>query len=211
MGGVLTSPSDVQVTIMLAAERLFAERGVAHVSLREIAAAAGQRNNSAVQYHFTDKRTLIIALYNYRLAPLNERRSAMLAMRADHTIPQLVEVYIRPLASAVVEAEGSNSYARLINRYLAEGADFDGGSGDLEPFETDHTSAVVTVLDELSTKLTQLPEPARRERIRQMMHLVAGVLADIERRLARRRVTRAEAVAAIEGLIGAASAFLLAG
>lgn len=207
---MMASPSDVQVTIMLAAERLFAERGITHVSLREIAAAAGQRNNSAVQYHFTDKRTLIIALYNYRLAPLNERRLAMLAVRADHTVAQLVEAYVRPLGATIIEAGGSNSYARFINRYLVEGGDFTDGLGDLEPFETDHSSGVVAVLDQIETRLMHLPEPACRERVRQMMHLVAGVLADIERRLEWGRMSRAEAFAAIEGLIDGTTSFLLA-
>ena len=38
--------------MMLAGEQLFAERGFRGVSLREIGLAAGQRNNSAAQYHF---------------------------------------------------------------------------------------------------------------------------------------------------------------
>ena len=45
--------------IIVAAERLIAERGV-DVPLRDIAAAAGQRNNSAVQYHFGSRDGLIV-------------------------------------------------------------------------------------------------------------------------------------------------------
>ncbi|MEV3964253.1 helix-turn-helix domain-containing protein [Nocardia sp. NPDC050193] len=50
--------SDAQRRVLLAAERLFAERGAAHVSMREIATAAGQRNNWAVQYRFKNKQAL---------------------------------------------------------------------------------------------------------------------------------------------------------
>ena len=42
---------DGRERIIVAAERLIAERGI-DVPLRDIAVAADQRNNSAVQYHF---------------------------------------------------------------------------------------------------------------------------------------------------------------
>ncbi len=52
--------------MILAAERLIAERGIDAVSLREIGATAGQRNNSAAQYHFGTKEGLVAAIYEYR-------------------------------------------------------------------------------------------------------------------------------------------------
>src|SRR5439155_5960126 len=65
--------------MILAAERLFAERGIGAVSLREIGSAAGQRNNGAAQYHFGTKRGLVDAIVEYRMQPINERRVALLA------------------------------------------------------------------------------------------------------------------------------------
>jgi AcrR family transcriptional regulator len=47
---------------------------VENVSLREIGERAGQRNNTAVQYHFGEKGNLIRALYDLRLVPLNDTR-----------------------------------------------------------------------------------------------------------------------------------------
>ena len=44
-----------------AGERLAAERGIAAMSLREVQAAAGQRNKSAAQYHFGSRTGLIEA------------------------------------------------------------------------------------------------------------------------------------------------------
>ena len=66
--------------IMQTAERLFAERGLGGVSLREIGIAAGQRNNYAAQYHFGDRDALIKAIYEYRARELNERRLASVAL-----------------------------------------------------------------------------------------------------------------------------------
>ena len=65
--------------IVLVAERLFAERGIDGVSLRQIGAAAGNGNNSAVQYHFGSKDNLIQAIFEYRLDNLHERRRVLAA------------------------------------------------------------------------------------------------------------------------------------
>lgn len=48
--------------ILDVAERLYSERGVDGVSLREIRLAAGQRNSSAIQFHFGDAIGLQLAL-----------------------------------------------------------------------------------------------------------------------------------------------------
>lgn len=196
--------SDVQRKLLIAAERLFAQRGVADVSLREIGSAAEQRNNSAVQYHFKTKTSLIVALYDFRLIPLNRRRLAMLAELADPTFAELVAAYICPLGSAVVDSGGSNSYARFIHRYLSEGA------GDFEPFADRHNSAVKAITTQLLHRLPHADRRSRDERIRQMQQLVTSVLADLERRLEHGQTTRLRAAAAVDGLVSGTVAFLLA-
>ena len=74
------------------AETLIAERGMG-VSLREIAAQAGQRNNSAVIYHFGNHDGLIAATLDRRMSVLDERRRLLLAeldARADFTVEDAV-------------------------------------------------------------------------------------------------------------------------
>ena len=66
-----------------AAEELFARRGVDGVSLREIAAAADQRNNSAVSYYFRDKAGLIDALIADRMNRVEVAREKMVAQAGD--------------------------------------------------------------------------------------------------------------------------------
>ncbi|MDQ4115373.1 MAG: TetR family transcriptional regulator, partial [Actinomycetota bacterium] len=70
---------DTRTKIVLAAERLFAERGMAAVPLRDIVAAAGQRNASAIQYHFGPRPDLVTAVFQYRMGQVNERRLELLA------------------------------------------------------------------------------------------------------------------------------------
>ncbi|WP_017594259.1 TetR family transcriptional regulator [Nocardiopsis potens] len=56
-----------ETAILLAAERPFALQGIGAASLRRIGKAAGRRDTTAVQYHFTGEDALIRAVFRYRL------------------------------------------------------------------------------------------------------------------------------------------------
>ncbi len=68
---------------MDAAERLYAERGFAGVSIRQISDAAGQRNKSVVQYHFSSRDELIKAIIARHVGPVDRHRMAMVAALMD--------------------------------------------------------------------------------------------------------------------------------
>ncbi|HMZ14634.1 MAG TPA: TetR family transcriptional regulator [Mycobacterium sp.] len=94
-----------------AAERLIAEHGF-EVPLREIAVAAGQRNNSAVNYYFRTRQDLIDAVVARRLVPMEAERQAMLdgmspAEMADPAA--LIRVLVQPF----LHSEGTH-YARFL-------------------------------------------------------------------------------------------------
>ena len=77
-------PTPAQSTkeqILLAAERLIADHGVDGVSMRQIGAAVGSGNNSAVLYHFGSKEKLVQAIFEHRLPRLRERRAQLVAER----------------------------------------------------------------------------------------------------------------------------------
>ncbi|AVH24073.1 TetR/AcrR family transcriptional regulator [Nocardia cyriacigeorgica] len=187
--------SDAQRRILLAAERLFAERGVSHVSMREISAAAGQRNNSAVQYHFQNKHALLRALYDLRMVPLNMRRNELLDLCAEHTVHSSVDAFIRPLGEAVVVSGGANAYARFLNRHLTE------MRRQIEDFGDDHVSGAFRVYRLLDDLLAELPEAERTERFHQMNRIVTSVLADLEERLELGETDSRGARRAVETLI----------
>jgi AcrR family transcriptional regulator len=62
-----------------AATRLFAQHGIDGVALKDIVAAAGQKNQSAIQYHFGDKDGLIAAALEARFQGIDARRVALIA------------------------------------------------------------------------------------------------------------------------------------
>ncbi|MYS84800.1 TetR/AcrR family transcriptional regulator [Embleya scabrispora] len=170
--------------ILDAAERLFAERDTAQVSLREIGAAAGQRNNSAVQYHFGTRDVLVRALYEDRLAPLNARRLELLAdLDAEHgdDLGALVDAYLRPLAEAMRDDNRAGHYARFVHRFTLEGAPFSPPLGD------DVVGGIREVTARIDAALAAgepgLSAATRAGRLRLMQLLITATLADTEGRL----------------------------
>ena len=93
--------------IVLTAERLFAEHGIDGISLRQIGQAAGNANNSAVQYHFGTKDNLIQAIFEYRLPYLTRRRELLVAERRPASLRSWLECYLMP---SLEQAEQPDSW-----------------------------------------------------------------------------------------------------
>lgn len=108
--------SDAARHLKQVACRLFAERGVDGVTVREIAEAAGQKNHAAVGYHFGSKEALIRELVLDGAMLIDARRNAMLdeLERKDRvTVRGVCDALIR----ASVELDGSgleDCYNRFI-------------------------------------------------------------------------------------------------
>lgn len=94
-----------------AAERLFAEQGVARTSLRQLTAEAGA-NLAAVHYHFGSKLELVRAVFERRLDPLNaerlQRLAAAQAAAGDGPVP-LREILVAFLEPALRFGQGPGS------------------------------------------------------------------------------------------------------
>ncbi len=115
-------PSDPSVTtrerLLLAAERLIADDGLAGVSLRRINAAAGQRNASAVHYHFGSLEAVIAAIFEYRMPAIDRRRNELLdevvaAGRAG-SLEAVVQAVVRSIAEQITTRAGGSPYIRFV-------------------------------------------------------------------------------------------------
>jgi AcrR family transcriptional regulator len=124
--------------LILAAEQLFARGGIEGVSLREIAAAAGQGNHHAVQYHFGTRERLVQAVFDFRMGQMESRRGEMLAA-ADVAGKQndartIVEIIFLPQLELPGQ-HGNHSYANFLCQYLlrTETAEFGDFGSELPP------------------------------------------------------------------------------
>ena len=81
-----------------AAARLFAERGVDNVSIAEIVRSAGQRNASAVHYHFGSREEVLRALLARHVGELaGLRRQRLERARATGGVRATAEAIVRPI------------------------------------------------------------------------------------------------------------------
>ena len=105
LGSGPRAPSDaVQDRLIDAAERLVALHTDEGTSSRAIIAAAAQRHNSAITYHFGDRRGLLDAVWERRSAVVHRRRLELIATWSGQDHPELrelVEAWVRPFAEFV--------------------------------------------------------------------------------------------------------------
>ena len=85
--------------LMLAAEQLFADKGANNVTIREIVETAGQKNESALQYHFKNLEGLIAATHSFRDAQIVEMRRGFL----EKLTSQPQQPLLRDLAKVMVQ------------------------------------------------------------------------------------------------------------
>jgi AcrR family transcriptional regulator len=110
--------SEVPDALIRAAERLFAERGSDGVSLREINAAAGATNASAIQYHFGGRRGLLRALLAKHDVDIEARRHALLDAydaAGERDVRALAVALVQPLADELANEDGGVGYLQLVS------------------------------------------------------------------------------------------------
>ena len=171
--------------IMTAAERLFAERGLASVSARQISEAAGQGNTAAVGYHFGTKTGLIHAIIRRHTQDIEKIRSRMAdavlsgGTGGDASLRDWVSCMVRPSAEHLAALGAPTWFARFAVQVLAD--------PELRPLllkETFVSPAIRQILKGLGKCLSGLPAPVRAERDDMALALIVHVVAQHERVLA---------------------------
>lgn len=112
--------ADTRKTLILTAERIFAEEGVSNTPLRRITQEAGQRNESAIHYHFGSREGIVAAIMDYRTAPINAARVSLLErMQAEAagrplSSRDVAEALAGPLADHLRRHGGESHYIRFL-------------------------------------------------------------------------------------------------
>ena len=110
---------DTRLRLITAAEKLFGDRGIHAVTLKDINAAAGQRNESALHYHFGSKSALVEAILTLRTRDIDQKRlelvEALLASGQEKDLSAILKAMFLPM----MELLGSEKGVRFI-RFLAQ-------------------------------------------------------------------------------------------
>jgi AcrR family transcriptional regulator len=187
--------------LMDAAAPLFAERGIDGVTMVQLHEATGQRNKSAVQYHFGSRDGLVVAIIRRRQDHADRLRARMLARVEDGDLTGLIRALVHPAATNLRQQQGRH-YLRIVPHVARRHAPAERLSGvggllgesltrigrhldRLDPIVRDERlgSAFTFLIESLATRAAQVDGPA-------------ADLLDAE-------VFEAELVAMIEGLLTA--------
>ena len=175
-------PEETRARLIRAGERLFAEHGIEVVSLREITRAAGQRNATALQYHFEDRRGLVRAILAKHNADVEAERHGMLdelEARSAVSAREWVQALIMPVAAKLADRDGGREYLRI----MAELMNRPDPKFDRQSLEDTRSSVnrwrklVAPLMPELSVNRLH-----RRFTVLRIMHFELGRRAESSRR-----------------------------
>ena len=104
---------ETKIAILRAAEKLFAEKGIDSVSMREISLAAGQNNPSAAGYHFNTKLGVIDAVLERHHGFQREWVERIETATEPPTFRELVEMMVAPIVQKLDDPDGGVYFIRI--------------------------------------------------------------------------------------------------
>lgn len=193
-------PRSTKEEIVLAAERLIAAHGLDGVSLRQIGAASGTANNSAVIYHFGTKERLVEAIFEYRVPRLHARRAFLIDERQPDDLRGWLECQIRAVVEQT-ELDQSHYMGFVASLELHDGAE------GFKYMPAAFAASTVEFEGHLRAYLAHLDEPVQSLRLSQAMSMVVQA-ATVRERARRRDQTPVPFALEVANLVDAVTGFL---
>ncbi len=107
-----------QQALMTTAVKLIADRGIENVSIRDIVSTAGQKNESALQYHFKNLKGLIGAIHASRAAEIQAKRAELLQHLGKRTVdPSLRDICKLMVEPAYLLAKSNTDFRRYVKAF----------------------------------------------------------------------------------------------
>ncbi|MFL6108375.1 MAG: TetR/AcrR family transcriptional regulator [Marmoricola sp.] len=104
--------TETRARLLRAGERRFARDGVAGAKLSDVVRDAGQRNDSAVGYHFGSRQGLLTAIVAKHMAVMEAQREVP---GADDDLVEVVRLIVAPTA-ALLSSEEGRDFLRIIEQ-----------------------------------------------------------------------------------------------
>jgi AcrR family transcriptional regulator len=175
-------PRDATATraaLLRQAERLFARRGLYQVQVREIVEAAGQRNVSALNYHFGSREGVLDAILTRHGEPTDVARGELLAIVGrDGSTRDLVAALVVPYAAHLETPEGRD-YLRIVAQLSATFSSW-------RTLGTGTGPRLIEILTILEQRPADLPEAVQRERVIELIMLMTVAASERARVLEKR-------------------------
>lgn len=173
--------SDAAEHLKAEALRLFAERGIDGVTVRQIAEAAGQKNHAVVGYYFGSKEALVRELIVDGARAIDIRRNAWLdaceAKGGPHTVAEVIEGMIETSLDPDA-SPGDESFNRFFTLLgLSNRAFF------MEALEGRWNTGYQRCLDHLRRLMPEMPAAKKNERFVFLGSTLGAVLASRESEL----------------------------
>jgi len=171
-GGV----EETRERLLRAGERLFAEHGIHQVRLREINALAGQRNSSALHYHFGSREGLVEAILSRHQTAMDEElKPALNDLVAQDDAPPIravVALWVHALGGQLQQQSGRD-FLRILPQVLdLVNPTVRRGGNPTASAQSARTLAL------LGARLAELPTPVRRERLVAYTLILTSLFAD---------------------------------
>ncbi len=163
--------------IKSAALRLFAAKGLDNVSIREILAAAGQRNAGSINYHFSSRAALVAELIGDAAKLLDarhlERIEALERAGGPRTMREVADILVDFSLPEGDAAEDASHAARFMNRALIDHREM-----VYEALQDGQDQGARRCLAHLRRMAPDLPGPLMQQRLALVMvYLIAAASA----------------------------------
>ncbi|HET6809665.1 MAG TPA: TetR family transcriptional regulator [Acidimicrobiales bacterium] len=176
-------PRDATATrerLLREAERLFAREGLYRVTTREITQAAGQRNVSALNYHFGSRDGVVDVILTRHGDRIDEDRGKRLArIGPDASTRELVAALVIPYSTSL-ETEEGRDYLRIVAQMTDAFAAWRDTRPGVGPW-------LQEILELIEARPPALPLALRQERVLGMIMLMTAAMADRARLIEERR------------------------
>jgi len=167
--------SDTKELLLDAAEQLFARDGIHGARIREINELAGQRNPSALHYHFGSRTGLVEAImlrHQSEIDKVIERQLNELEADGEPSVRDLVLTVVDQMTARLKTQSGRN-WARLIPQILPALSD-NLRRGVFHPI----TPQSHRILNLLKSRMADLPQAVQRERLVDYGIILTALIAE---------------------------------